>query len=192
MPAFLLLWLLFHAVLFSAESPPVYAVSRILGNIQPRQAEAPQIWGSRVVQQYLFQDVLPEEDFLELRFPLSYWRYYLALQMELAKHFPEESSRPRILLSLRNSLRVPEKIIGVVGGLGPLADARLLELAMSELEAAYWAIPSVELRINSDPHPPRTFLASLNLSTWSYLLDIVNFLRQEDVHEFVLGSNTAH
>src|SRR3989338_1405074 len=187
------LWMMvFHAVLLSAEQPPVYAASQILGDIRPEAGEVPKNWGARIAQQYFTYEIEPADDVLELKFPFSDWRYYSELQNELAKRFPEEATRPTIKLSLRNSVLPPEKIIGVVGGLGPLADASLVAQVESEFNSDESQIHSVELRVNSDPHPPRSFWAGLNASTWSYIWDIAHFMRESDVHEFVLGSNTAH
>jgi aspartate racemase len=130
-------------------------------------------------------------DTVELHLPWSSWRDYVELQRALAVEIPAESERPTIHLVLRNSDKPPQKTIAILGGLGPLADANLLEQVIGELSGAQIA-PSVEIQIYSNPHPPRKFVSIFSASAWIYMWDLVQFLRQKNVDEFILGSNTAH
>lgn len=177
---------------FEKRAPPICAMSQILGDIKPYFRESAQSWGARVAKQYLSSNEIPEYDIVDLKFPLSEWLYYSELQNELAKCFPIESDRPTIALSLRNSNLPPQKIIGILGGLGPLADANMVAQVESVFSSNLPPTRSVELRLHSNPHPPRTFWSMSRMSSWSYGWDIWNFMSQKDVSEFVLGSNTAH
>lgn len=167
--------------------PPARAKSGFLGVVDPRPGETPQAWGTRIAEKYLLSQASASKDILHLEFPLSDGVYYAELQNEIAKRFPKEAERPTIVLSLRNSTLPPERVIGLVGGLGPLADASLVCQVEMELNLNRFSEHSVELRLNSDPHPPRSVSWC-----WSYMVDIWNFMHERDINEFVLASNTAH
>ena len=173
-------------------SPRPRGTSSIFGSIQPAPGESPQAWSTRIVGRYLASSTAPASDTLTLHLPLSNWAYYSELQTELAKHFPNESDRPQILLTLRNSHSQPEKSMGILGGLGPLADASLIKQIEAEFNFGKAPTHSVEIKLDSNPHPPRNFLAALHLWALDYLHDIWNFVSQPGVDEFVLASNTAH
>lgn len=116
---------------------------------------------------------------IALEIPHEEVQSYIALQKELAEKIPKESERPVVDLKLIASYT--KKEIGILGGMGPLSDARIIEKVASHT--------SHPIHLLSIP-PPRTFL-EISLGIYSYLYQVYQFLN-EDLDRIYLASNTAH
>ena len=119
-----------------------------------------------------------------LDLPIDKAGYYVTLQHELARQVPQESKRPCIDLRIHGTSS--KSSVAILGGMGPLSDARILECVISRLKGNKM---EGDIHLLSAP-PPRTFIEILT-GLPSYLIQLRRFLHQ-DHHMVYLASNTAH
>lgn len=127
---------------------------------------------------------------LEVTLAIDQFDHYSILQSKIAKLICQESQRPSINLQLngKRSDDSAKNSCAIVGGMGPLSDARILSLIVEKLKEKNIA-DDCKINLLSAP-PPRTFLEIL-CNSQSYLSNLYHFLNKN--HSAVyLASNTAH
>ncbi len=130
--------------------------------------------------------------FIELNLKPTQWSIYQEIQWRIAELIPDEEKRPTLLLTLSESPEPEnESGIGILGGMGPLADAELIQALMNRLHASHkpvnWKRFAVHLL--SAP-PPRSWQATTGRGL-TYLHRIGAFATQ-GYQRYYLASNTAH
>lgn len=126
---------------------------------------------------------------IKLRLPPSQFQNYVELQKKIAEIIPDESYRPTIDLTLTLASGTPTKSIGLLGGMGPLADNNILTTIMNlisgnkEIDWNQFAI-----HLLSAP-PPRVFFAVFQ--GFSYFYKVIDFATQGHDRYYMLG-NKAH
>lgn len=114
---------------------------------------------------------------------------YLQVQKILAEKVPSEYDRPVISLKLISGVNDSMgKRIGILGGMGPLSDAHLLNKIVRELENKN-VNRGYLIHLYSLP-PPRKALEQITGGV-KYALRLRKFLKR-DYQEYYLASNTAH
>jgi aspartate/glutamate racemase len=111
--------------------------------------------------------------------------YYSTLQKEIAKQIPLESQRPTIDLQLCGTQIDTPLSCGIIGGIGPLSDAELLEQMIPQLRR----LDNIRIQLFSSP-PPRTW-GEVLLNIHHYLANLYKFL-QRDHNRVYIASNAAH
>ncbi|NRA44985.1 MAG: aspartate/glutamate racemase family protein [Oligoflexales bacterium] len=119
-------------------------------------------------------------------------RTYKNLQQEIAKRIPREYDRPIIELKVffrqKQNTSAPNREIGILGGIGPLSDANIMERLGERLSPLPQRHGSM-LHLLSMP-PPRTVWDQM-LGGFLYLRHLYRFTSQ-NYQFFFLASNTAH
>lgn len=171
---------------------PTIRTSRAGINLSISPSITPEAWADKVVLTYPTQTTSASSETMQMVLPPDMIDHYVELQRALAKRFPLESSRPNIYLTIKGSRAPSEGVLGILGGVGPLSDADMLKHAFDELENSDTPTADIEIRLYSNPHPPRSFWDYFKFSTWQYFFSSFFFLRQPDVDQYMVASNTAH
>ncbi len=123
--------------------------------------------------------------------------YYVALQKKIAELIPREDHRPTIDLKLvgenvSSREQKGQKVvsIGILGGLGPLADADLIERVQGQAKKLGFKQNNMIINLFSAP-PPRRLVQILNYLLLYLYRIFFRFLKRKHSH-FYLASNTAH
>lgn len=147
-------------------------------------------WASQFIKE---QGVETRKDASNLFFSLTLNPHevdcYGELQNTIAACIPQESQRPTISLLIEDGSSADDKIsIGIIGGMGPLSDARIVNLIIEKLEFKKLT-RSCRIHLLSAP-PPRSAFEIVSRG-FSYLRNLYQFISSP--HQFVyLSSNSAH
>lgn len=120
-------------------------------------------------------------------------RDYVDLVAAVASRIPEEYQRPIVDLKIYfgpKHLVSHKNTIGILGGMGPLSDANLIELIVSQMLSSGMEGKNIGMLHLLSLPPPRTTIDQISGGP-SYALRLTSFLRQ-DYASFFLASNTAH
>ena len=117
-------------------------------------------------------------------------KLYKQLQQEIAKRIPTEYDRPIIELKIHfnKTNKNSAKTIGILGGIGPLSDASIVEKLVKHIEP-FSIKQNLSIHLLSMP-PPR--------STWEMLTGGISYIKKLyefaslDYSQFFMASNTAH
>ncbi len=130
--------------------------------------------------------------FIELKLKPTQWSIYQELQWRIAEVIPDEEKRPTVFLTLSESTE-PENMpgIGILGGMGPLADAELIQALMNRLKASQKPINWKQFVVHILSAPPPRSLQATTGRGLTYLHRIGVFASQ-GYQRYYLASNTAH
>jgi len=156
----------------------------------PLDGEAPAAWARAALVPVRTANAKPSHTTLIVELPAGQVGHYRALQEESARLWPKEQSRPSIRLTLRSRVQPPGLRYGVVGGVGPLADADVACRAVAALRRRGDAADHVQIELLSKP-PPRSLKKKIAAGL-CYARAIRDFLRDPAMSEFLIASNTAH
>lgn len=113
---------------------------------------------------------------------------YSELQNKIAAFIPKESQRPTISLLIEEDSIEDKVSVGIVGGMGPVSDARILNLIVEQLKQKKLTC-SCRIHLLSAP-PPRSIFEIVSRG-FSYFMNLYQFLSSPR-HFIYLSSNTAH
>ncbi len=127
---------------------------------------------------------------LPVSLPIDKSPYYSALQKKIAVLIPSEFQRPSLSLQVSGDEVIPfsQSSCAILGGMGPLSDARILDLVVTKLKQRN-LLDRCKITLLSAP-PPRGFFEIL-WNMQSYLVKLYAFLNG-DHHHVYLASNVAH
>jgi aspartate/glutamate racemase len=188
-------------ILFLASSP-VFSVSPnevVMKTAQETQCETARLAGFLSVSEYVASFMSQykmhrgcdlSNQVISMRLHPKDWQYFCALQHEIVRIIPTESKRPTIDLTLTTGCNSRlGKSIGILGT-GPLADSKLIELMMTELEKRL-DINWNHFAINLFSSPPPRTLKERFWGGLPYLKGLAEFATRGHDYYF-LASNTAH
>jgi aspartate racemase len=118
---------------------------------------------------------------------------YVNLVAAVASRIPEEYQRPIIDLKVYfgpKHLVSDKNTLGILGGMGPLSDANLIELIVNQMLSSRPEGKKIGMLHLLSLPPPRTTLDQISGGP-GYAMRLASFLRQ-DYASFFLASNTAH
>lgn len=164
--------------------------------------KGPKAWAEKVIQHYGVakgKNCYQIKIKLDLPFfidtvegPLFGHTYYGELQKQIAelKKGEDDSQKPSIDLKLvgKNTSAKEVSEFAILGGVGCLADADLLERTMRKLIANKAPLNQIKISLYSNP-PPREISEAVNAP--SFINRMVKFIRKPH-KRFYIASNTAH
>lgn len=129
---------------------------------------------------------------ISLKLSPSLWPIYAQLQTRIAQLIPTEEKRPTIDLALTDTPTAePEQGIGILGGMGPLADSQLIKLVMNQLEKSEQSIDWNRLGIHLYSAPPPRSEGITSTKSIRYAERLLEFATR-GFSKYYLASNTAH
>ncbi len=148
----------------------------------------PENWAEKWIEQHeIFPRCNASDQFLTVVLPIDKPEYYSALQKKIGECILKESERPKIELRMVGE-GITKNFCAILGGMGPLSDARILELVIAELKEKGF-LDQCAIHLLSAP-PPRGFIEMLR-DVLPYLIHVHSFLN-EGTRQVYLASNTAH
>jgi len=125
---------------------------------------------------------------VKLKLNNTNYHFYNLLQKKIATLIPTEANRPTIDLKIiGEKAPVQKKFFGIVGGVGPLSDAAILDLTIKKLYAE-----TVKIHLYSSPPPRQQNFITLLKNLWNYCINLKKFLRKTSINRYSIASNTAH
>lgn len=156
---------------------------------KPKKDESTEQWCTRIINEFQIRDDASHIVIPLINFPASKFKYYCELQKAIAKLIPSEALRPTIDLRLRGSQSLPDQpSFGILGGVGPLSDAEILEKVMHHLTPDQ--LKTIKIDLFSSP-PPRTKAHKI-LRGLRYLMGVREFAKRPEIKRMCVASNTAH
>lgn len=151
-------------------------------------------WAQEVMQAYAIDKNRSATGVLiKLDLPADKYHYYCTLQEEIASQIPEEHHRPIIDLRLRGSAAEGDDPgFGIIGGVGPLSDAAILDLSMQELQNTRDGLSKVKIDLYSSPPPRKATRGHFAKNIINYVTGLKKFLVRPGITQFCITSNTAH
>lgn len=179
-------------VLIGKTALDLHQVEYMLPN--PDSNENEEYWSKRILQNIDNQKVAQSTNWSMItirfnQFPPEKISYYLALQLEIAKQIPIEANRPTIDLRIRGeNCKIDSNCIGILGGMGPISDAEIMQSAIKKLSDTQ--MKKLKVDLFSAP-PPRTAWQKFQRGI-DYLSKVRSFVLRPYIHSVYLTSNTAH
>ncbi len=158
--------------------------------LSPYDDETAEDWTRRIIDTFEIKKGIKSASMTMtlVDFPPSKIAFYQNLQREIAKIIPEESQRPTIDLRIRGMRARRVKTVGILGGMGPISDSEIIEMALRRLTGE--EREKVSLDLYSSP-PPRTLCEKLSRGL-RYLGGVRAFASRPDIGKIYLTSNSAH
>ncbi|WP_422442116.1 MULTISPECIES: aspartate/glutamate racemase family protein [unclassified Endozoicomonas] len=169
-------------------------VDQQLLSTKPQKSETEHDWTRRVISEHSIQ---PRKKYCQQRISLEIEpdqiSYYNDLQQTIAKLIPKESQRPTIDLHIvgksarKNNCQRSQ--LGVLGGMGPLSDAKIVTRALDDFFTKGGDKDHLVMNLFSCP-PPRTLWEVI--ASGSSFIDNIRTFAARRHRSYVIASNAAH
>lgn len=137
------------------------------------------------VKKFIEEHNLNSAELFKINLSPSQIDYYETLQKTIAEKIPKESKRPTLFLEILGR-QTPS--YAIVGGMGPLSDARIVNLVIDNLRQK-GLVNLCKISLLSAP-PPRSIWESATKG-FSYISRLYTFVNNDHTYVY-LASNSAH
>lgn len=148
-------------------------------------------WSEELIERYgIHSEANVADKLLSIALPVDKSDYYGMLQKKIAELIPKESQRSTVDLWINGGNPNSVSSCAILGGMGPLSDARILDLIIRKLKEKNVS-DRCTIKLMSAP-PPRAFFEVIS-DIQRYLINLHLFLNADNhQHRVYLASNTAH